>query len=97
MANNIKAGRQVVFAKQTAPFSSMGITSSNTLSITVCEPDMVGSFRTDKQLNTIMGTVEGKGYIFIAALDQDQNTYFSRFSSSGNVLLAEDGNELLPE
>lgn len=98
MANNLKGGRfNIAFAKQTINISDTPVTSSTILIILLMD-DVVQSYNPLLEINQLEQFEEGKGYLIKPIADMDMTDYFQTTpGDSGNGLLAEDGNELIPE
>lgn len=98
MAVNIRGGRaNVVIAKQTISFASIGITASNVTNIFLVD-SALKSFDPRRTLNPITMFEAGKGYYINAIEDIDLTAYAGPpFPSNSNAITTEDGSEIIPE
>ncbi|MFT3704632.1 MAG: hypothetical protein QM802_19865 [Agriterribacter sp.] len=97
MAVNIRGAPNVVIAKQTISFASIGITTSNIKNIYLVD-NALKSFDPSRTLNPITQFEVGKGYYINAFEDIDLSAYVGPpFPTNSNAIVTEDGNEIIPD
>lgn len=98
MAVNIKGGQpNVVIAKVSASFFSIGINHMNTSNIFLVDYALK-SFKPGRTINPITMFEQGKGYYINALEDMDLELYVGPpFPANANAITTEDGFEIIPE